>query len=118
MKKKTKQRCDFVFSLCDLEDFRCELEKGHKGIHICRDDVPKSFEVVRKIPMKFEEKEPYNDNCSGWRYPEECPHDGVYQEGDKDCQDCCDDAMRAMEEANAELLRQVDEAKREKKETS
>lgn len=42
------------------------------------------------------------DGCSGWKYPKECPHEGIYQEDSKDCKNCCEDAMKAMEEINGQ----------------
>ena len=42
------------------------------------------------------------DGCSGWRSPEECPHEGKFHADSDACKDCCEDAMAAYREAMEE----------------
>ena len=42
-------------------------------------------------------------SCSGFKYPNDCPIDGVYDADHKDCQECYQDAMKGIEDSTIEL---------------
>ena len=53
------------------------------------------LELKRKLSsLMIEEKS--GDGCCGFKYPEECPHDGIFDSLNMVCKECADDAAKAM----------------------
>jgi len=41
-------------------------------------------------------QESANDDCTGWKNPEVCPHDGKYDPNSPACEECYKDALAGM----------------------
>ena len=51
---------------------------------------------MKKELIEFQEAE--SDGCIGWKFPEECPHDGKFVPGSPDCKECEQDMLDAYAE--------------------
>ena len=45
---------------------------------------------------QYQDVDPTHNHCSGWRYPDNCPCGGVFDEMRKECRDCYKDAQNEM----------------------
>ena len=54
---------------------------------------------LEKFLQKLAIQEAKFDGCSGWKSPDECPHNGVFDPTSSACKECAEDVMKAYDEA-------------------